>query len=112
MFFIKIFNHEPELLSLAVPALHIYFFGFVMMAFQFSGQCVFKSLNKPRLAIFFSLLRKAVIVVPLTLWLPHVGGLGVNGVFIAEPISNLVGGLLCYITMRITVMPELRRNAV
>ncbi len=111
MFFIKIFNHEPELLSLAVPALHIYFFGFVMMAFQFSGQCVFKSLNKPRLAIFFSLLRKAAIVVPLTLWLPHVGGLGVNGVFIAEPISNLVGGLLCYITMRITIMPELRRNA-
>lgn len=110
MFFIKIFNHEPQLISLAVPALHIYFFGFVMMAFQFSGQCVFKSLNKPHLAIFFSLLRKAVIVVPLTLWLPHVGGLGVNGVFIAEPISNLIGGLLCYITMRITVMPELKRS--
>lgn len=107
-FFIKIFNHEPELLTLAVPSLHIYFFGFVMMAFQFSGQCVFKSLNKARMAIFFSLLRKAIIVVPLTLLLPHVGGLGVNGVFIAEPISNLVGGLLCYITMRITVMPELR----
>ena len=110
MFFIKIFNHETELLTLAVPALHIYFFGFVMMAFQFSGQCVFKSLNKPRLAIFFSLLRKAVIVVPLTLWLPHVGGLGVNGVFIAEPISNLIGGLLCYVTMRITVMPELKQD--
>ena len=39
--------------------------------------------------------------------LPHVGGLGVNGVFLAEPISNLIGGLACYITMRRTVMPEL-----
>lgn len=112
MFFIKIFNHETELVTLAVPALHIYFFGFVMMAFQFSGQCVFKSLNRPHLAIFFSLLRKAVIVVPLTLWLPHVGGLGVNGVFIAEPISNLIGGLLCYFTMRITVMGKLKRDSV
>ena len=44
---------------------------------------------------------------PLTLLLPHLGGLGVNGVFLAEPISNLIGGLACYITMRRTVMPEL-----
>lgn len=105
--FIRIFNQDPELLAAAVPSLHIYFFGFVMMAFQFSGQSVFKSLNKAKLAIFFSLLRKAIIVVPLTLLLPHLGGLGVNGVFLAEPISNLIGGLACYITMRLTVMPEL-----
>ena len=43
-----IFNHDPDLLTAAVPSLHIYFFGFVMMAFQFSGQSVFKSLNKPK----------------------------------------------------------------
>ena len=107
--FIRIFNHEPDLLAAAVPSLHIYFFGFVMMAFQFAGQSVFKSLNKARRAIFFSLLRKAIIVVPLTLLLPRVGGLGVQGVFLAEPISNLVGGLACYITMRRTVYPELAR---
>lgn len=29
-----------------------------------------------------------IIVVPLTLILPHVAGLGVMGVFLAEPISN------------------------
>ena len=105
--FISIFNHEEALLAAAVPSLHIYFFGFVMMAFQFSGQSVFKSLNKAKHAVFFSLLRKAFIVVPLTLLLPHLFGLGVNGVFLAEPISNIIGGLACYITMRRTVMPEL-----
>ena len=105
--FIMIFNHEPTLVGAAVPSLHVYFFGFVMMAFQFVGQGVFKSLNKAKLAVFFSLLRKAIIVVPLTLVLPHLGGLGVYGVFLAEPISNLIGGLACYITMRRTVMPEL-----
>lgn len=108
-FFIQIFNHDASLLAAAVPSLHIYFFGFVMMAFQFAGQSVFKSLNKPKQAIFFSLLRKVIIVVPLTLILPHLAGLGVNGVFLAEPISNVIGGLACYITMRLTVMPELRQ---
>ena len=105
--FIRIFNHNAALIEAAVPSLHLYFFGFVMMAFQFAGQSVFKSLNKAKKAIFFSLLRKAVIVVPLTLLLPRVAGLGVRGVFLAEPISNLIGGLACYLTMRCTVMPEL-----
>ena len=47
---------------------------------------------------------------PLTLLLPRLGSLGVNGVFAAEPISNLVGGLACYITMQCTVMRELRQQ--
>lgn len=107
-FFIQIFNRNAELLAVSVPALHIYFFGFFMMAFQFSGQSVFKSLNKAKHAVFFSILRKVIIVVPLTLILPRLAGLGVNGVFLAEPISNFIGGLSCYITMRLTVMPALK----
>ena len=106
-FFIRIFNHDPALIAAAVPSLHIYFFGFVMMAFQFSGQSVFKSLNRAKYAVFFSLLRKAVIVAPLTFLLPHIAGLGVKGVFLAEPISNVIGGLACYITMRRTVLANL-----
>ncbi len=109
-FFIRIFNHETELIHAAVPALHLYFFGFVMMAFQFAGQCVFKSLGRARMAIFFSIFRKVIIVVPLTLLLPHICGLGVNGVFLAEPISNCVGGLLCYVTMRLTVLLQLKQK--
>ncbi|MFQ9126725.1 MAG: hypothetical protein ACLR4Z_07990 [Butyricicoccaceae bacterium] len=35
---------------------------------------------------------------------------GVSGVFAAEPISNLIGGLACYITMRCTVMRELEHR--
>ena len=68
--------------------MHIYFFGIVMMALQFSGQSTFVALGYSRHAIFFSLLRKAIIVIPLTIWLPTVAGLGTTGVFLAEPISN------------------------
>ena len=78
-----------------------------MMAFQFTGQSVFKALGRAKYAVFFSILRKAIIVTPLTLLLPHIGGLGVNGVFLAEPISNVIGGLACYLTMRRTVLKKL-----
>lgn len=108
--FIGIFNRDPELMKEAVPAIHVYFFGFFMMALQFAGQNAFTALGKAKFAVFFSLLRKVVIVVPLTLILPRVGGLGVMGVFLAEPISNFIGGTACFVTMLCTVMTELKKG--
>lgn len=106
-FFIRVFNDDPEVLRLGVPALHVYFFGFFLMTLQFAGQSVFQSLGKSKRAIFFSLFRKVIIVVPLTILLPHIGGLGVIGVFMAEPVSNLIGGGACFTTMMLTVYRHL-----
>lgn len=103
---IAVFSSETETIVTGARMLNIYFFGFIFMAFQFVGQTVFQSLGKAKQAIFFSLLRKAIIVVPLTLLLPKLG-LGVNGVFWAEPISNLVGGLACFLTMWLTIYRKL-----
>ena len=108
--FIRIFSRDSALIAKAVPAIHIYFFGFFMMALQFSGQCAFTSLGKAKNAIFFSILRKVIIVIPLTLLLPQMGRLGVTGVFLAEPISNVIGGIACFGTMLFTVMRELTRK--
>lgn len=106
--FIHLFNSEPEMLEAGVPAMSIYFFGFFMMAFQSAGQTTFVSLGKGGYATFFSLFRKAILVVPLTIILPHVGNLGVDGVFYAELISNFVGGGTCYATMMLTVWRRLK----
>lgn len=106
-FFVRIFSDAPEVLEDASRALHLYFFAFVFQSFQYSGQTVFKALNKKGKAIFFSLFRKVILVVPLTLLLPRLAGLGTDGVFMAEPVSNVVGGLACFFTMLATVLPEL-----
>lgn len=105
--FVMLFNHNESLLPIAVRTMHIYFFGFFMMAFQFTGQTAFQSLGKSKQAIFFSLLRKVIIVIPLAYILPLLPGLGVNGVFMAEPISNFIGGLSCFLTMYFTVYRRL-----
>ncbi|MBE6037170.1 MAG: MATE family efflux transporter [Clostridiales bacterium] len=109
-FLLALFSSDAQLVETGVLAMQIYFFGFVFMAGQQAGQSTFVALGKSRHAIFFSLLRKAVIVFPLTILLPRIGGLGVNGVFLAEPISNLIGGLACFTTMVLTVWPMLRRE--
>ena len=107
-FCIRIFNQDSELIQAGVPAMHIYFFGFFMMALQFAGQSVFQSLGYAKRAIFFSIFRKVVIVIPLILILPGIGGLGVHGVFLAEPISNFIGGAACFTTMMITVYRKMK----
>lgn len=106
-FFISIFSNDAQILSKGIAALHLYFFAFIFMVFQYCGQTMFKALNKRGYAIFFSLLRKAIIVIPLTYLLPSLFHFGSNGVFMAEPVSNIVGGTLCIVTMFLTVWKEL-----
>ncbi len=105
-FWFGIFSDEATMIAPGIEMLKMYFFGFVFMALQSSGQSVFQAVGDAKHAIFFSLLRKAIIVVPLTLLLPP-AGFGVKGVFLAEPISNVLGGLACYLTMRMTVYRKL-----
>lgn len=102
---LAMFGCEPETIEIGAEMMNIYFFGFVFMAFQFVGQSTFQGLGKAKQAIFFSLFRKAMIVVPLTLLLPVF--FGVRGVFLAEPISNAIGGLACFITMWFTLYKRL-----
>ncbi len=108
-FFLKLFSSDPALIAAGVPALHTYFFGFFLMTLQFSGQTTFQALGKAKRAIFFSLFRKAIIVVPLTLLLPTLG-FGAMGVFMAEPISNLLGGGACFTTMYFTLYRRLEEE--
>ena len=109
---ILLFNDNPTLMNVTVTSMHIYFQGFFMMSFQFAGQSTFTALGRSKQAVFFSLFRKVVIVIPLIYILPHIGNLGVNGVFMAEPVSNFIGGIACFATMYFTVYRKLSTNIV
>lgn len=111
-FFIRIFNQDQDLIKAGIPSMRIYYFGFFFMSLQFAGQSVFVALGKARRAVFFSIFRKVVIVIPLILIIPLVLGDGAHGVLMAEPVSNFIGGGACFITMLITVWPELNEKTI
>ena len=102
---------EPGILQYGVSAMRIYFCGIFMMALQFAGQSTAVALNRAKQAVFFSLFRKVIIVIPLTMLLPMIGNLGTDGVFWAEPISNVIGGTACFVTMLLTIWPKLREGS-
>ena len=103
----RIFTSDEALISLSASCARIYFGAFPFMAMQQAGQSTFVALNYPRHALFFSLLRKIVLVAPLTLLLPGLG-LGVNGVFWAEFISQVVGASACFITMSLVIWRRMK----
>ena len=107
--FLMLFTSNQEMIREGVAAIQIYFAGFVFMLFQFSGQSAFVGLGKSKQAVFFSLFRKVIIVLPLTILLPAVNNLGIYGVYLAEPISNVIGGLACFLTMYFLVYRKLGR---
>lgn len=107
--FIRIFSHNQDIISHGVVSIRLYFFGFFMMSFQMTGQAIAVGLGKSKQAVFFSIFRKVIIVAPLTIILPRF--IGINGVFIAEAISNFIGGGACYITMLLTIGKELMKKS-
>lgn len=103
----RVFTDDEQLISTAVHCARIYFGVFPFMAMQMAGQYTFVALNYPKYALFFSLLRKVFLIAPLTLLLPGLG-LGVDGVFWAEFISQLVGATACFLTMRHVIWRHLK----
>jgi len=105
---VRVFTQDPELISVAVHCTRIFFMFFIFMSFQQAAQNSFVALNRPKLALFFSLFRKIILLLPLTLLLPRMG-LGVDGPFYAEAISEIVGSVCSFTVFLLTVGRELKQ---
>ncbi len=98
----SLFSTDAETISVGIPAMRIYFSLMPFQAMQLAAQSAFVGLGKSKQAIFFSLLRKAFVCAPLVVILPALG-MGTDGVFAGEALSQLIGGLASFLTMYFTV---------
>ena len=105
-----IFTPDPELIELGKTCGRIYFIVFPLMALQLTGQNTFVALNMPKYSLFFSMLRKIILIAPLTILLPYTG-MGVMGVFWAETVSQVIGSLATFTTMYFKVWKPMRAKA-
>ena len=105
---LRLFSSDEDLVKLTMTCSRIYFGAFPFMVLQQTGQATFVALNYPKHALFFSMLRKIILVTPLTLLLPGLG-LGAKGVFWAEFTSQIVGATACFTTMSLVIWRKMRR---
>lgn len=93
---LRIFSDDAALLSLGVLPLRVYILGMAAMGAQSACQNTFLALGQAKISMFLACLRKMFLIWPLALILPHLFGLGVWGLFLAEPIADFTAGITTF----------------
>lgn len=89
------FTTDPDLLEASNRALRITMIVFPMVGFQVISSSFFQSIGKAKSAIFLSLTRQLIFLIPLLLILPPL--MGTDGVWWSMPISDFVSGILAVV---------------
>ena len=90
---LHIFSDDAALISMGVLPLRVYILGMAAMGAQSACQNTFLALGQAKISMFLACLRKMFLIWPLALILPHLFGLGVWGLFLAEPIADFIAGI-------------------
>ena len=99
--FLGLFSSDAALIELGTAPLRIYMLGFFFMGAQLACQQTFLGLGEAKISMFIALLRKVILLLPLSLIIPRVfGALGLSqllGLYVAEPVSDIVSASTCTI---------------
>ena len=88
--FAGIFSSDSSLVDYTVWSMRIYMAGIFSTGVQISCQQTFMALGQAKISLLMACLRKLVLLIPLIFILPHAFSDRVFGVFIAEPVSDIL----------------------
>lgn len=83
-----IFTNDTELIQYTEWSMRIYLSVMLIYGIQVACQYSFVALDQARTAIFLTIWRKIILLIPLIFVLPLVWSDSVTGVFLAEPIAD------------------------
>ncbi len=109
-FIIGLLTSDENLINFAIPYARIYFAGIAIFGMQMACQQAFVGLGQAKISMFLALLRKVFLLIPLVLILSRTA-LGVTGVFLAEPISDIVSALTAIILFLLNFNKILAKGA-
>lgn len=104
--FITIFSREPELIALGSEALRIMVVMFPLIGAQVVFSTYFQATGKGMPSLLLSILREVILFIPFLIILS--GLLGLSGVWISRPVSDLLAFLVTYIL----ITRELKRQGI
>lgn len=88
--FVSIFTPDAELVAFASKALRIYFGGMVLFGIQIACQMAFVSLGNAPSSVIVAVVRKFVLLLPLIYIMPNLVSNRTMGVYLAEPIADVL----------------------
>jgi putative MATE family efflux protein len=98
-FLAKFFTKDAEMITITVKGMRLIFIFFPIIGFQMVASTFFQSIGMAKKAIFLSLTRQVLFLIPCLLILPHF--FGIDGIWLSLPISDFVSTILtAYLLMQ------------
>lgn len=107
--FVRPFKPGEDLLKLTNLAIGIVFLGYPFVGIQVTTVQFFQSLGFAVQAMFITLTRQVIYLIPGLFLIPLIGGLRLKGIWIAMPIADILSGLTSLI-MVLSFLPKIRRR--
>lgn len=92
-----LFTSDPEMIEKCIPAIRIMLCTFPVVAGQMITMSFFQSIRQAKTAIFLSMTRQLIFLLPLLLVLPRV--FGVYGVWYALPVSDAIASVVAAVLL-------------
>ena len=86
----SIFTNDAELISYTEISMRIYLASLLIYGVQVACQYTFVALDQAKKAIFLTIWRKIILLIPLIFILPQILPNAALGVFLAEPIADTI----------------------
>lgn len=95
---LNLFNASQDMLSIGVPALRIISINFIFAGFCVIASSVFQALENGVLSLIVSVVRQLVTILPLAFLFGQ--AFGINAIWFAFPVSEIVSVILCTTFMK------------
>lgn len=104
----RLFSSNADLVSLTCQYMPVYFLGITIFGIQMGCQTTFLALGQAKVSLIIALLRKIILLVPLAIVFPKF--MGVEGIYLAEPVADFTSVAVTIILFWITAKKILRLN--
>ncbi|MBS3768860.1 MAG: MATE family efflux transporter [Bacteroidales bacterium] len=103
----SLFTNDSALLSEGTHAMKIVLSMMWLLGISISSTGIHQAMGKPRAAFFLAILRWVILITPLIFILPRIGGLGLDGIWLAFPVADM---LAAFISFRILTQTLRKKN--
>jgi len=99
----SLFTTEEKLVAEGTQAMQIILSMMWLFGISISTTGIHQAMGKSRSAFILSILRWVLLIVPLIVVLPRIGGLGLDGIWFAFPIADALAAIIALMVLNHTL---------
>jgi Na+-driven multidrug efflux pump len=90
---VAIFQKVPAVIEVGTPAMRYASIGLWFLPISVACNMLYQSIRKAAMASFMAIMRSGAVLIPVLL---IASGFGLDGIIMAQPISDIITGIICF----------------